>query len=143
MSDPRDEALRLSSQMCVPLYAAARRVTGLYQPFLQPLGLTYTQYVALLALWERDGLSVGELGERLYLDSGTLTPLLKKLEQRGLITRRRSAEDERVVLICLTEEGRAFKEQVRDIPFKVGACIDLAPEEAVGLYRTLYKILSK
>ena len=138
---PEDEALRLQNQLCFPLYAATRKVTGLYQPFLQPLGLTYTQYVAMLALWEEDGVSVSALGERLYLDSGTLTPLLKKLEQRGLLTRQRSAGDERVVVLRLTEAGRALREQARGIPARVGACVPLAPGDAVTLYRLLHKIL--
>lgn len=136
-----DEALRLDRQLCFPLYAAARRITGLYQPFLKPLGLTYTQYVTLLCLWEEDGVTVGALGDRLFLDSGTLTPLLKKLEQRGLVTRERSPEDERTVLIRLTEEGQAFKEKARDIPRQVGTCIDLPPEDALTLYRILYRLL--
>ncbi len=143
MSEPRDEALRLSNQLCFPLYAAARKVTGLYQPYLQPLGLTYTQYVTLLVLWEEDGQSVSALGERLFLDSGTLTPLLKKLEQRGLVRRERSREDERVVLVRLTDEGRALKEQAREIPMKVGSCIQLSPEETLSLYQTLYKLLNQ
>ena len=143
MSEPRDEALRLSNQLCFPLSAAARKVTGLYQPYLQPLGLTYTQYVTLLVLWEEDGQSVSALGERLFLDSGTLTPLLKKLEQRGLVRRERSREDERVVLVRLTDEGRALKEQAREIPMKVGGCIQLSPEEALSLYQTLYKLLNQ
>ncbi len=141
LTSPEDEALRLDHQLCFPLYAAARRITGLYQPVLQPLGLTYTQYVTLLALWEQDGLSVSELGERLYLDSGTLTPLLKKLADRGLITRERAAEDERVVRIRLTEAGRALKASARDIPARVGACVPLSPEDAQALYALLYKIL--
>ena len=139
--EEREEALRLSRQLCFPLYAAARKVTGLYQPFLEPLGLTYTQYVVMMALWEEDGLSVKALGERLYLDSGTLTPLLKKLEQRGLITRTRSREDERIVLLRLTEQGRALKEQALEIPRRVSECVPLPPEEALTLYRLLYKIL--
>ncbi|HAJ66108.1 MAG TPA: MarR family transcriptional regulator, partial [Clostridiales bacterium] len=96
------EALKLDNQLCFPLYAAARKVTGLYAPYLKELGLTYTQYIVLLVLWERDGLSLGEIGERLSLDSGTLTPLCKKLETAGLITRRRSEQDERSVRITLT-----------------------------------------
>ena len=116
-------------------------MTGLYQLFLEPLGLTYTQYVVMMALWEEDGLSVKALGERLYLDSGTLTPLLKKLEQRGLITRTRSREDERIVLLRLTEQGRALKEQALEIPRRVSECVPLPPEEALTLYRLLYKIL--
>jgi len=134
-------ALRLSSQLCFPLYAAARQVTGLYTPYLTPLGLTYTQYVVLLALWEEDGLSVGQLGERLFLDSGTLTPVLKKLSDRGLLTRTREKKDERVVTLRLTQAGQDFREKVRDIPLKVGACVPLKPEEGAELYRLLYKLL--
>ena len=133
--------LLLENQLCFPLYAAARRVTGLYTPHLKPLGLTYTQYIVMLVLWERDHISVGELSERLYLDSGTLTPLLKKMEAAGLVTRMRSAEDERVVIVDLTEAGRALKEKAADVPFSVGACVPLKAEEAVELHRLLGKIL--
>ena len=97
------EAMKLANQICFPLYAAARNVTSLYTPYLKPLGLTYTQYIVFLVLWEKDGVPVSEIGERLMLDNGTLSPLLKKMEQAGYVTRRRSAEDDRVVLITLTE----------------------------------------
>ena len=109
------EAMKLANQLCFPLYAAARNVTGLYTPWLKPLGLTYTQYIVLLVLWEKDGISVTEIGERLMLDNGTLSPLLKKLEQAGYITRQRDREDERVVIIRLTEDGRALQEKARDV----------------------------
>ena len=135
------EALKLDNQLCFPLYAAARKVTGLYMPYLKELGLTYTQYIVLLVLWERDGLSLGEIGDRLNLDSGTLTPLCKKLEAAGLIARRRSEQDERSVRITLTEAGAALKERAAQIPLKVGSCLPLAPEEAVRLYALLHKIL--
>lgn len=102
------EAMKLSSQLCFPLYAAARNVTGLYTPMLKELGLTYTQYIVMLVLWEKDGISVTEIGERLMLDNGTLSPLLKKLEQAGYIERRRSRKDDRVVEITLTEAGKAL-----------------------------------
>ena len=136
-----DEALKLENQLCFPLYACARKVTGLYTPYFKPLGITYTQYVVLLALWEKDGQSVGELGKCLYLDSGTLTPLLKKLEERGLIGRHRCEDDERCVKITLTQEGWDLKEQAAQIPSKVGPCVKLSPEEAKTLYVLLYKIL--
>ena len=136
------EALKLENQLCFPLYAAARRVTGLYTPHLKELGLTYTQYIVLLVLWERDGLSLGEIGDRLSLDSGTLTPLCKKLETSGLIERRRSEEDERSVRITLTDAGRALKERAAEIPLKVGSCLPLAPDEAVTLYALLQKIMN-
>ena len=143
MPAQNDEQLRLENQLCFPLYAAARQVVSLYTPYLRELGLTYTQYIVFLVLWEQDGLTVGELGQRLYLDNGTLTPLLKKLEQSGYVTRSRSAEDERVVKISLTEQGRALKDQVREIPSKVGACLSLEAQDAAGLYALLYKLLKE
>jgi DNA-binding MarR family transcriptional regulator len=138
--DYRD-TMKLSSQLCFPLYAAARHVTGLYTPWLKPLGLTYTQYLVLLVLWEEDGLSVSEIGRKLMLDNGTLSPLLKKMEQAGLVARRRSSGDDRVVEITLTEEGRALQDRAKDVPEKVGGCIDLAPEKAAQLYALLYELL--
>ena len=136
------EAMKLSNQLCFPLYAAARNVTGLYTPCLRPLGLTYTQYIVFLVLWEKDALTVGEIGERLMLDNGTLSPLLKKMEQAGYVERRRSQEDERVVVITLTEAGRALKEKAKDIPAQVAGCIDLSPEKAQTLYALLYELLN-
>ena len=135
------EAMKLSNQLCFPLYAAARNVTGLYTPCLRPLGLTYTQYIVFLVLWEKDALTVGEIGERLMLDNGTLSPLLKKMEQAGYVERRRSQEDERVVVITLTEAGRALQEKAKDIPAQVAGCIDLSPEKAQTLYALLYELL--
>jgi DNA-binding MarR family transcriptional regulator len=135
------EAMKLSNQLCFPLYAAARNVTGLYPPCLRPLGLTYTQYIVFLVLWEKDALTVGEIGERLMLDNGTLSPLLKKMEQAGYVERRRSQEDERVVVITLTEAGRALQEKAKDIPAQVAGCIDLSPEKAQTLYALLYELL--
>ncbi len=137
------EAMKLANQLCFPLYAAARNVTGLYTPWLKPLGLTYTQYIVLLVLWEKDGISVSEIGKKLMLDNGTLSPLLKKMEQTGYVTRRRSKVDDRVVEITLTEEGRALQEKAKDIPGKVGRCIDLPMEKAQLLYSLLYELLGK
>ena len=135
------EAMKLANQLCFPLYAAARHVTGLYTPVLRPLGLTYTQYIVFLVLWEKDGQPVGEIGERLLLDNGTLSPLLKKMEQAGYVRRERSREDERVVVITLTEAGRALQEKAKDVPAKVAGCIDLPPEKAQALYGLLYELL--
>ena len=135
------EAMKLINQLCFPLYAAARHVTGLYTPVLKPLGLTYTQYIVFLVLWEKDGQPVGEIGERLLLDNGTLSPLLKKMEQAGYVRRERSREDERVVVITLTEAGRALREKAKDVPAKVAGCIDLPPEKARTLYGLLYELL--
>ena len=135
------EALKLSNQLCFPLYAAARHVTGLYTPHLKPLGLTYTQYLVMLVLWERDNIPVGEICERLMLDNGTLSPLLKKMQAAGYIERTRSSEDDRVVLITLTERGTALREQAKAIPRAVGSCVRLSPEKAQTLYALLYELL--
>ena len=135
------EAMKLANQLCFPLYAASRNVIGLYTPFLKPLGLTYTQYLVFLVLWERDGLTVTEIGERLMLDNGTLSPLLKKLEQEGYLERQRSREDERVVAISLTKAGKALQEKAKDVPAKVASCIDLPAGKAQELYALLYELL--
>ena len=135
------EAMKLANQLCFPLYAAARNVTNLYTPWLKPLGLTYTQYIVFLVLWEKDGISVTEIGERLMLDNGTLSPLLKKMEQAGFVERRRCRRDDRVVEITLTEKGRALQEKAKDIPGHVARCIDLPPEKARTLYELLYELL--
>lgn len=138
-----DEALRLENQLCFPLYACARMVVGQYTPYLKPLGITYTQYLVFLLLWAEDGLSVGNLCERLYLDSGTLTPMLKKMEEKHLVERRRCKDDERMVRIWLTEEGRQLKERAAAIPLQVGSCIKITPEEATTLYTLLYRTMEQ
>ena len=137
------EAMKLSNQLCFPLYAAARNITCLYTPFLKELGLTYTQYIVFLGLWEKDGITVGEICEKLMLDNGTLSPLLKKMEKEGYVTRKRSSKDDRVVLISLTDEGRALQEKAKEVPVKVSGCIDLEPEKAKMLYSLLYELLKK
>ena len=141
MSCDYHEAMKLASQLCFPLYAAARNVTGLYAPWLKPLGLTYTQYIVFLVLWERDGVSVTEIGEKLMLDNGTLSPLLKKMEQAGYVERRRCREDDRVVEITLTDNGKALQEKAKDIPSKVARCVDLPAEKAQQLHALLYELL--
>lgn len=135
------EAMKLDNQLCFPLYAAARNVTGLYTPYLKPLGLTYTQYITFLVLWEKDGISVSEIGSRLMLDNGTLSPMLKKLEQAGYIERNRSEDDDRVVIISLTKEGRDLQEKAKEIPLKVGSCIGLSIEQAKELHDLLHELL--
>ena len=137
-SDP----LSLDNQLCFPLYAASKELTRRYKPFLDPLGLTYTQYVAMMALWEHDSVSVKDLGKRLYLDSATLTPLLKRLESHGYVTRTRSPEDERSVIIELTDEGRALHERALAVPGCIGGCIRMEPEEATQLKALLEKLLA-
>ncbi|MBQ7446075.1 MAG: MarR family transcriptional regulator [Clostridia bacterium] len=139
----REETLKLSNQLCFPLYAAARSVINLYTPYLKPLGLTYTQYIVFLVLWEKKSVTVSELCETLMLDNGTLTPLLKKLQTEGYIERRRSEKDDRVVVISLTEEGADLKARAAEIPFGVGVCIGLEPEKAQMLYELLYELLNK
>ena len=137
------EAMKLANQLCFPLYAASRQVVGVYTPHLKPLGLTYTQYIVFLVLWEKDGCTVGELCEKLMLDNGTISPLPKKMQQAGYIERTRSASDDRVVVITLTEAGRALQEKAKNVPAKVGACIRLAPEKARTLYALLYELLGQ
>lgn len=140
---PEDDLLKLENQLCFAFYACSREITKLYRPLLAGLGLTYTQYITLLVLWEKDGLSVKELGARLYLDSGTLTPLLKKLEAMGLLTRTRSRADERNVTIALTDEGRALKARAAEVPVKLYAGAGLRPEELLALRTQLQALLRK
>ena len=135
------KAMKLANQVCFPLYAASRKVVSLYTPHLKPLGLTYTQYIVFLVLWEKDGITVGEICDRLMLDNGTLSPLLKKMQEAGLIEKKRSAEDDRVVIITLTDEGRALQDKAKDVPLKVAGCIDLQPEKVQTLYTLLYELI--
>ncbi len=136
------EQLLLKNQLCFPLYACSRKIVGSYTPFLKPLGLTYTQYVVLMALWEHESLNVGQLGSLLHLDAGTLTPLLKRLEKTGYVTRERSKEDERITIISITPEGSRLKELCKDIPMKLaGKGSVLSEKDAKELYRLLYLLL--
>ncbi len=135
------DALKLNNQLCFPLYACSREVIKQYKPFLDELDLTYTQYIAMMVLWEHKAVTVKELGKYLFLDSGTLTPLLKKMEAKGLITRKRDQEDERSLIVSLTEEGEAMKDRALEVPTKMAKCVHLSPEEASELYRLLYKLL--
>ena len=134
--------LCLDNQLCFPLYAASKELTRRYKPFLDPLGLTYTQYVTMMALWERDGVTVGELGDRLYLDSATLTPLLKRLESHGYLSRTRSPKDERVVIITLTEKGRDLRRQALDVPSCIAGRVGLEPAKLVELKGLLEDLLA-
>lgn len=134
--------LALSSQLCFPLYAASRTVTRRYAELLAEVGLTYPQYLTMLALWDEDGpLTVGEIGERLRLDSGTLTPVLKRLESAGHVVRRRDTADERRVLVQVTEQGERLQDLVADVPEQVWACMGLPPEDALQLRRLLDQLL--
>lgn len=135
------DLLKLENQLCFPLYACSKEVVRRYKPFLDEIDLTYTQYIVMLVMWEKSKITVKELGECLYLDSGTLTPVLKKLEAKGYVSRSRSKEDERNLDVTLTSQGKQLREEALGIPSKVGSCIDLSPEEALKLYELLYKVL--
>ena len=135
------DALKLENQLCFPLYAASRAVIRQYHPYLSALDLTYTQYIALMVLWQEDGSSVKALSEKLFLDSGTLTPLLKSMEQKGLVTRRRSEKDERSVTVRLTEAGWALRDKALEVPGQVASCVRLDTADALQLYALLYKLL--
>ena len=137
------DQLKLSNQLCFPLYAAARKIMNAYTPLFKDFGLTYTQYIVFMVLWEKDEVTVGDICRRLYLDSGTLTPLLKKMEEKGWLQRTRSHADERIVVVTLTEEGRKMKERCQSIPASISQCIHLSPEDAAALYRILYQILEE
>ena len=141
MDEKKYDCLKLSSQLCFPLYACARETIKLYTPHLEKIGLTYTQYITMMVLWEQNSLTAKELGRLLYLDSGTLTPLLKKLEGKNLLTRRRSEADERNLIITLTEEGRALRDQAIMIPYEMKKCINLEQDEILQLYHLLHKLL--
>ena len=141
MQNPEYESLKLENQLCFPLYAVSRKIIGLYTPHLKPLGLTYTQYLVFLVLSERDEITVGKLCEILYLDNGTLSPLLKTMQKNGYLKRERSTSDERTVYISLTEQGRQMLGKLKDIPEKVGKCVPVSPEKAVLLYQALYEML--
>lgn len=137
------EQLKLQNQLCFPLYAASREVIKTYRPFLDELDITYTQYVVMMVLWEQETISVKDLGAKLYLDSGTLTPVLKTMEKKGLIKRSRCPEDERVLMVSITKEGLALEDKAAEIPAKMAGCIRLEPEEAAQLYGILYKLIAR
>ena len=132
--------LQLDNQLCFALYSASLAMTRLYKPLLEPLGLTYPQYLALLVLWERDGLAVNELGERLFLDSGTLTPLLKRMEAAGWLSRERASDDERRVLVSLTADGKALKRRAQSVPRALAAATGCSADELVALTQRLQQL---
>ncbi|MFA9376605.1 MAG: MarR family winged helix-turn-helix transcriptional regulator [Lachnotalea sp.] len=139
----KDDLLKLENQLCFPLYACAKEVVKQYKPFLDEIDLTYTQYITMMVMWDKKSLNVKTLGKYLYLDSGTLTPLLKKLEKQELIKRERSIEDERNLIVTITEKGEELKKKAAEIPSKIVNCIDISPEDAKALYKTLYGILNR
>lgn len=133
--------LKLENQICFPLYAASKEIIKQYRPLLDKLDLTYTQYIAMMVFWENKAVSVKELGQKLFLDSGTLSPMLKSLEKKGYVRRCRSSEDERVLMVEITEEGKALREKALTVPAELSRCVRLSAEEALTLYTILYKIL--
>jgi DNA-binding MarR family transcriptional regulator len=135
--------LKLENQACFPVYALSRVLTAHYKPILDEIGMTYPQYLVMLVLWQHQQLSVKEIGEKLLLDSGTLTPLLKKLEVRKLINRTRSMEDERIVLVSLTKDGAALKENAVNVPFSFKCSLGLSEDEMRGLRDSITTILER
>lgn len=142
MNDKYD-VLKLENQLCFPLYAVSKEIVRKYTPFLNEIDLTYTQYITMMVMWEEKELSVKELGKKLFLDSGTLTPLLKNLEKKGLVTRERSKVDERFLVVRITQEGMDLRENALEIPKKIGGCIRLDETEAPQLYGILNKMLGQ
>ena len=136
-----DDCLILENQLCFPLYVASKEIIKRYRPFLETIDLTYTQYITMLVLWEKKSINVKDLGKRLFLDSGTLTPLLKSLEAKGLVNRTRSTNDERILLVTITEKGNTLKEKAQNFPVQMSSCIKLSAEESSDLCRLLKKIL--
>lgn len=137
------DVLKLENQLCFPLYVCAKEVVRAYKPYLDELDITYTQYITMMVMWEYKELRVKEIGEHLYLDSGTLTSVLKKLEEKGFVTRKRSEKDERDLIVTITDKGTALKEKAVHVPEKLGACVELDPQKSKALYDTLYEVIGK
>ena len=137
------DSLKLENQLCFPLYVCAKEVVRLYRPLLEPLGLTYTQYIAMMVLWEHRSMTVSELGKKLYLDSGTLTPLLKKMEKAGWISRERGTKDERQTIVRITPEGETLKEKAAVVPENMRQCSLVDREDALQLYSLLYRMMDR
>ncbi len=142
MPEGEYDLLRLENQLCFPLYVCAKEVVGKYRPLLDALGITYTQYIAMMVLWERRSVRAKELGEMLFLDSGTLTPMLKKMEAKGYVTRSRDPGDERSLIVAATDEGMALREKAKEVPYRVGSCIPLSPEDALALQGILGRMMA-
>ena len=143
MADKNYDDLRLDNQLCFPLYALSKEVIKQYRPYLDEINLTYTQYIAMMVIWEKEKINVKELGKKLYLDSGTLTPVLKSLEAKGFVTRYRSQEDERLLMVEITAEGIALKDKALEIPRKMFSKIDISFNDAVFMHKQLYTLLNQ
>lgn len=137
------DTLKLDNQLCFPLYACSKEIVRQYKPFLDKLNLTYTQYIAMMVIWEVRKINVKDLGKKLFLESNTLTPVLKTLEKNGYIKRTRSQEDERVLLVSVTEEGMELREKALEVPKQMRGCFSLSPEESYELYKLLHKIMEQ
>jgi len=136
------DCLKLENQLCFPLYVCSKEIIRKYRPYLDPLGLTYTQYITMMALWEKDSISVMDLGKELHLDSGTLTPLLRKLEEKGLIKRERDPSDERSLIVTVTDEGLKLKDEAKNIPASIGSCLNISVNDAIALHDILKRLMS-
>ena len=143
MAEKNYDDLRLDNQLCFPLYALSKEVIKQYRPYLDEINLTYTQYIAMMVIWEKEKINVKELGKKLYLDSGTLTPVLKSLEAKGFVTRYRSQEDERLLMVEITAEGIALKDKALEIPRKMISKIDISLNDAIVMHRQLYNLLNQ
>lgn len=143
MKEDKYECLKLENQLCFPLYACSKEVIRKYKPLLDALDLTYTQYIAMMVLWEYGEMNVKDLGKKLFLDSGTLTPVLKKLESKGYLSRERSKRDERNLIVTITDEGMKLRDRAVQVPGQIACCITLSEEESVQLYKLLYKVLGQ
>lgn len=141
MTDKQYDKLKLENQLCFPIYAASREVIKLYRPLLEPLDLTYTQYITMMVIWEERKVNVKNLGKRLFLDSGTLTPVLKNLEAKGYVRRYRCAEDERILFVEVTDNGNRLKEKAVSVHDKMAEYVKLTDEETLQLYTLMYKLL--
>lgn len=142
----KNDPLRLENQLCFPLYVCAREIVNAYRPLLEQIGLTYTQYIAMMVMWEEEEITVKKLGRKLRLDSGTLTPVLKKLETAGYVIKKRSTKDERVVVVTITEQGKALKRKAATIPEQMVCCLSssrkkMDSDEMKALYDALYKFM--
>ena len=137
-----NESLKLENQLCFPLYACAKEIVRRYTPLLEPLGLTYTQYIAMMVMWEHKSISVRDMGKLLFLDSGTLTPMLKKMEKAGWIQRKRSERDERMVILTITARGEELHDKAAEIPSKMARCVTLENDDALQLYSLLNKLIN-
>lgn len=141
--EQENDSLKLENQLCFPLYVCAKELVRLYTPLLEELGLTFTQYITMMVLWQHKGITAKQIGQILFLDSGTLTPVLKRLEDKGWITRCRAKEDERNLWVCLTDEGEAVKEHAKGIPMTVSRDIGMTKDEATMLHDLLYRLIAQ